>query len=174
LELTPEERKRIYEEEKARLEAQERLKQEALDRVTSVAVTCPRCHEHTVHPTRPSHSSVDCAHCGGQFDVSIGRLVGGTATRVMGNVIGTYNDNWHMRIEGLDGVQTTWTVEVSGVGHDFSGGDILSLSILKGKPRVVTNSSTKKFTTLVTGGCVLTLLSLTLLSVLMGLFWLIM
>jgi len=173
LELTPEERKRIYEEEKARLEAQERLKREALDRVTSVAVTCPRCHKHTIQPTRPSRSSVDCGHCSEQFDVSIGRLVGGTSTRVMGNIIGTYNDQWHMRIEELDGVQTTWTVELSGVGHDFSSGDILSLSILNGKPRVVTNSSTKKFTTLVTGGCVLTLLSLTILSVLVGLTWLI-
>lgn len=127
-----------------------------------VDVMCPRCKGHNSCSAIPSSTRLSCAQCKREFFVRIGRLVGGNRVTVPGTIIWTYNEQFTVRVEGLDGQRYHCTFELPGVGFDYSGGDLIGISFLGDKPRLIQNYTTGRFVTITSGGCLLSLITVLL------------
>jgi len=129
-----------------------------------VEVKCPRCKRHNSHSSVPSMAEITCAHCKKSFSVCVGQLVGGNRVTIPGIIIWTVHEEFRLRIQGLDGQTYHYAFELPGVGFDCSGGDLLSISFLARKPRVVQNYTTGRFVQVVSSGCILALLAVPFLT----------
>lgn len=129
-----------------------------------VQVVCPRCRKDNLCSPVPSLARVACSHCKTEFDICVGTLVGGNRVTIPGYLIGTVHEEFRARIAGLDGQSYHFQFEVPGVGFDVSGGDLISLSFIGNKARLVKNHATGGLVTISSGGCLLPAVITVLLS----------